>query len=235
MSDHIEKCSLLGTGNCGCPTACKIEMAKAITAPEPIYCAAPATEQAKKGGLLLAEKQPNSTDEAIQNNDLSLAEGRPLAPVNTMLSDQDILKLVCGHTGKRISLNVEECGQHIDFARAILAAQASPAKTEPTDRAAALADLAYVNGFKSGWMAAEAGNTALLEAVDRRLGPAIQALKASKASPVKPDLAGLTCWVLDDEGDLCQAVQKAGGIADPDNAFVRLSALLAAITKEQHE
>ncbi len=40
MTDlNIEKCDLRGTGPCGCPTACKVNMAQAMKAPEPIYCA----------------------------------------------------------------------------------------------------------------------------------------------------------------------------------------------------
>jgi hypothetical protein len=37
-------------------------------------------------------------------------------------SDQDLLKLACLHTGKRVSLAVAECFEHIDFGRAAIAA-----------------------------------------------------------------------------------------------------------------
>lgn len=111
------------------------------------------------------------------------------------------------------------------------------AKAEPTDRAPALADLAYVNGFKSGWMAAEAGNTALIEAVDRRLGPAIQALKASKASPAKPDLAGLTAG---DRETVLGLIAWLGGAAQGDRpstsrgeAAAALQRALAVTAKEK--
>lgn len=38
------------------------------------------------------------------------------------LTDEDILKLVCGHTGKRVSLSIEDCRQYIDVVRAAIAA-----------------------------------------------------------------------------------------------------------------
>ena len=37
------------------------------------------------------------------------------------VSDQDLLKLTCLHTGKRVSLTVAECFEHIDFGRAAIA------------------------------------------------------------------------------------------------------------------
>lgn len=45
------------------------------------------------------------------------------APVASapVLTDEDILLLVCDYTGKRINLRVDECRSHIDFARAIIA------------------------------------------------------------------------------------------------------------------
>lgn len=51
------------------------------------------------------------------------AEAVKSAPVASapVLTNEDILLLVCDHTGKRISLRVDECHAHIDFARAIIA------------------------------------------------------------------------------------------------------------------
>lgn len=103
-------------------------------------CAAPATEQAKAEPFTTAQlemieqevqrratecvKILNRADPHMNGffDDALGISGAQAAPVKPDLSDQDILKLVCDHTGKRISLNVEECGQHIDFARALLAA-----------------------------------------------------------------------------------------------------------------
>jgi hypothetical protein len=47
------------------------------------------------------------------------------------------------------------------------------------------------------------------------------------------DLSNAICWVQDGDGALCQAVEKAGGIKDPEQAFVRLSAVLSLLGGSQ--
>lgn len=54
-------CELRGTGKCGCPTACRLNMAAMITAPMPIY-----THPAPEPDATKVVSVPELTDEQIE-------------------------------------------------------------------------------------------------------------------------------------------------------------------------
>jgi hypothetical protein len=54
--------------------------------------------------------------------------------------------------------------------------------------------------------------------------------EAALAARQAPDLNKLICWVKDDEGDLCQAVERASGIKNPNEAFLRLSSVQSLLS-----
>lgn len=75
----------------------------------------------------------------------------------------------------------------------------------------------------TGYAIAKAGAEELAKVLQRATDA------ESKLAAIREGVATMICWVTNDDGELCQAVDKVAGIRNPEQAMVRLSSLLALI------